>query len=178
MMKRTIAFLFCIIALLSCIVFAAGYHAKRTYQLVAKYDYECPMHLVDMYDIIMALAREHGRFPGDLASITNKLPISEYSARWRLHPVLCPGLQAPFDLKSPTADSFGYAYVDWSSKSFAHPAEVPGDYPLVYDRALTNHSGRGVFVLRVNGSVVWDPGAEWIRGFSHSHPEFRILSPE
>jgi len=172
------------VVLLVCAVYTvyvavSWYHeARRFSELKIRYQYECPMHLIDLYDLIIASAREHDRFPEDLTFITKKWPIGQYNARMRIHPVLCPRSQTPIDLERVTADSFGYAYVNWSAKSFAHVADVPGEYPLVYDRTLSNHSGRGVFVLRINGSVVWDPGAKWVRDFSGAHPEYHLLIPQ
>jgi hypothetical protein len=159
-------------------VLAANYHSVRIRQLAARYRYECPMHLVDIWDITMALAREHGRFPEDLTSITRKVPISQYDAQWRSHPVLCPGSEAICDAKRATVESFGYAYVNWSARGYAHAKDVPGAYPLIYDRTLSNHFGRGIFVVKVNGSVIWDPAAEWVRDFSNRHPEYRLENPQ
>ncbi len=178
MLKGAKTAILCIVVVLVCVVPAVYYHSIRIHEVAARYRYECPMHLRDLWDITMALAKEGDRFPEDLTSITNKVPISQYNARWRLHPVLCPGSQTSFDFEGPTTDSFGYVYVNWSSRQFAHVAEVPAEYPLIYDRALSNHLGRGIFVLKVNGSVIWDSGAEWIRGFTAKHPEYHIPLPQ
>jgi hypothetical protein len=156
-------------------VWCCYHEAGRISELKIRYQYECPMHLIDLYDYIIASARQHDRFPEDLTFITKKWPIGQRNARMRLSLVLCPGSQTPIDLERVTPD---YAYVNWSAKLFAHVVDVPGEYPLVYDRTLSNHSGRGVFVLRVNGSVIWDPGAEWVRGFSGRHPEYHVLIPQ
>jgi hypothetical protein len=170
--------LFVVVVMLLCAVLGIYYHYVRVHELAARYQYECSMHLVDLWDITMGLAKDQDRFPEDLTAITKKVPISQYNARWRLHPVLCPGPETPFDPDTATLDSFGYSYINWSTRSFAHIIEVPGDYPLAYDRKLSNHSGRGVFVLQVNGRVMWDPGAEWVRDFSVRHPEFHIPIPQ
>ena len=71
-----------------------------------------------------------------------------------------------------------YRYVDWSARQFARIEDVPGEYPLVYDNALSNHVYNGVYVLKVDGSVMWDAGAELIGEFSSRHPEYHIVVPQ
>jgi hypothetical protein len=80
------------------------------------------------------------------------------------------------DLENMTPETFDYTYINWST-IFAHVKEVPGDYPLAYDRTLANHVGRGVYVIKVDGTVIWDEGAYWIRRFSAQHPEYRVPVP-
>jgi hypothetical protein len=167
-----------VVLLLTCAVFAINYHHKRMYEVVAKYRYECPMHLLDLWSITVALAKEKDRFPQDLASINVKIPlVSQSRIRLRLSPVLCPGSEIPFDKNEFITNVSDYVYINWSS-TFGHVAEVPGEYPLAYDRRLANHLGKGVYVVKVNGSVVWDADAQWIRQFSTKNPELHIPIPQ
>jgi len=78
----------------------------------------------------------------------------------------------------PEGDDWSdYAYVNWSN-CFDKPGKVPPDYPLMYDRALSNHDGRGINVLRVDGTTLWDPGGTWLRDFAARHPEYDVPVPE
>lgn len=157
-------------------VFATYYHMRTvltgTTQVCA---YECPMHLNDLEELIMMEAKRQHRIPKDLTSLTNLLPWLPEQARWRTRPYLCPGVKSPADLQR--ADSFGYTYVDWSARTFARIEDVPRDYPLVYDNAYSNHLDRGIYVLKVDGSVIWYAGGAWLLEFSSKHPEYHILAP-
>lgn len=68
-----------------------------------------------------------------------------------------------------------YLHPDFST----YPATASIDkYPLVYDRRLANHRGRGVNVVLVDGTVFWDDDAKWLRKFASAHPECKIPLPE
>jgi len=133
------------------------------------------MHLEDVGELIMIATKKQGRIPDDLTSLTNLMPLLPELAQWRTRPYLCPAVRGPVDPKR--AGSFGYTYVDWSSRQFARIADVPGEYPLVYDNAYSNHQDRGIYVLKVDGSVIWDAGGAWLLEFSSKHPEYRISVP-
>jgi hypothetical protein len=79
-------------------------------------------------------------------------------------------------------------YMPWASGR-----AVPGDYPLMYDRRLANHGGKGINVLLVEqtvsaaspgspgsfrGQFFWDEGARWLQQFVREHPDFPIPVPE
>jgi hypothetical protein len=75
-----------------------------------------------------------------------------------------------------------YTYVYWPEGT-----NTPITYPLLYDRRLSNHAGRGINVLLVQGThhrkgapgtILWDPEADWLKGFAREHPEFNIKLPE
>lgn len=174
----TIATLCGIAGGLLCTALAMNFHRMRVYQITAKCNYECPMHLADLSGILLALANEADRSPHDLTAVTQKVPVSEYNARWRLHPALCPGAYGTIDPRKPDPHRLGYVYVDWSSNGFAHVTNVPADYPLAYDQSFSNHAGKGVFVVKVNGNVIWDQSGEWIRVFIKKHPEYHLSTPE
>ena len=164
----------CSMVIILSIGFTTGYYSKRISRLVLRYQYECPMHLYDLWDITMLDAKNKDRFPEDLMFFTNVMPITQFEGRWRAHPLLCPCAAAVYDHERPDINSIGYAYIDWSDKGFAHITNVPGNYPLIYDSTLSNHSGRGVFVVKVNGNIIWDPGAQWINDFIKTHPEYQL----
>jgi hypothetical protein len=70
-----------------------------------------------------------------------------------------------------------YAYVDWS-QLFPGTNVPPNNYPVFYDRRLSNHSGDGVFVALYDGTVIWDPSASYLRSFSLGHPDYPITLPD
>jgi prepilin-type processing-associated H-X9-DG protein len=88
----------------------------------------------------------------------------------------CPGITsvtASGDLESRT----GYHYVDWS-RWFGRTNVVPAFYPLIYDLSIHNHDGRGINIVFVDGSIIWDEGAKTLRDFSFKHPEYKLPLPQ
>lgn len=174
MLKRVIiAMCLCLAVVIVCATF---YHMRSTVtRTTERYEYECPMHLEDVGDLLMIAIKKKDRITEDLTSLTNLLPSTPDNLRWRTRSYLCPGVQTPADPNR--AGSFGYTYVDWSARQFARIEDVPEDYPLVYDNAYSNHLNRGIYVLKVDGSVIWDAGGAWLLEFSSKHPEYRISVP-
>lgn len=66
-----------------------------------------------------------------------------------------------------------YIYIPWSTGANTLP-----DYPLMYDRRLSNHQGKGINLLFMDGSVIWDKDAKELKAFAAKHPEFQIPLPE
>ncbi len=54
----------------------------------------------------------------------------------------------------------------------------PADYPLIYDKSMANHSGRGINVCTVQAGIFWDKDAKWLKAFAVAHPEYKIPIPE
>lgn len=87
------------------------------------------------------------------------------------------------DLSLATADEWmDYIYVYWPDGT-----NTPGDYPVMYDRRLSNHGGKGINILKVSGTrerkgapgtVVWDQEAAWLKQFALQHPEYTIRLPD
>jgi hypothetical protein len=70
-----------------------------------------------------------------------------------------------------------YYYIDWSK--LPHDTNVSfNHYPLAYDRHMSNHDGRGINVLMVNGTVIWDANAQWLKVFETDHPDLQLPMPE
>jgi len=63
-----------------------------------------------------------------------------------------------------------YFYIDWQSARDG-PKWGVGRFPVIYDRRLSNHNGRGIYILLTDGEVIWDPGATWLRQFAAQHPQ-------
>lgn len=83
---------------------------------------------------------------------------------------VCPG--AP----SHQVSTPDYVFINWS-KTYPDLASVPNNYPLMYDADTTNHSGAGVNVLLVSGTVFWDANANWLDAFCSAHPQYGLLRP-
>ncbi len=89
-------------------------------------------------------------------------------------------LCCPKSAESAARKDFGYCYIFWPSGFKG----TPPDYPLMYDKRLSNHKGEGIFILQVTGDesrkgdVFFDKNAEWLQKFALSHPEYEIPMPE
>ena len=177
MLRTSIKRAMFVIVLLGCVACAIYYHEIEKHRIIARYRYDCPMHLTDLWSLTLTFAEGNDHFPEDLTFITKKTHMSREKMRLRLSPVLCPASKAPINLNEKTGETPDYAYVNWSSR-FPHLKDVPEDYPLAYDRTLANHGGRGIFIVMVNGRIIWDADAQWIRNFSTLHPEYLILIPK
>ena len=83
-------------------------------------------------------------------------------------------------------DWMDYFYVYWPEG-----IKTPGHYPILYDRRLSYHKGKGINVCHVNVVVsfadypvasgpwiTWDENAEWLTKFARDHPELDIPLPE
>ena len=99
----------------------------------------------------------------------------------------------PWDSKIPgdwnkIKDWMDYIYIPWQSTTGIYEK-----YPLMYDRRLSNHGGKGINVLLVeqivhpavppspesfHGQFFWDEGAKWLQKFAKEHPELNIPMPE
>lgn len=76
-----------------------------------------------------------------------------------------------------TGDSVDYYFVNWS-KSPDGPGTPSGKHPLMYDRRLSNHDGRGINILMADGTVEWDADAQRLRKFAVEHPNAKVPMPE
>jgi hypothetical protein len=99
----------------------------------------------------------------------------------------------PWDGKRPGSwtnitEWMDYFYVYWPGVE-----GVYSNYPLMYDRRLANHGGKGINILLVeqaahpavphepetfHGQSFWDEDAKWLRQFAKEHPDLRIPMPE
>lgn len=67
-----------------------------------------------------------------------------------------------------------YIYIRWP----VLVQDRDSEYPLVYDRRLSNHDGIGINITTTSGRVFWDRNGKWLRKFVRKHPEFNIPLPE
>ena len=76
-----------------------------------------------------------------------------------------------------TGDNENYFSMDWS-KLPDGPGTSHHKYPLMYDRRMSNHDGRGINILMTDGSIEWDSNAEWLKEFAAEHPNAKLPIPE
>lgn len=69
-----------------------------------------------------------------------------------------------------------YYSVDWVES--ANSAVGVLKRPLVYDKCLSNHGGRGINILMADGTVMWDQNASWLKTFAMDNHAVRLHLPE
>jgi prepilin-type processing-associated H-X9-DG protein len=119
---------------------------------------------------VIALYRDGhtNEFPPDLQSLDKEIA-------GRL--LACPGARAKQSQSTNVTGPSDYFYNDWSRMA-QRQSNAFSKYPMAYDRRLSNHDGRGVNVLMLDGSVEWDQHAEGLKKFGAEHPDFKIPIPE
>ena len=150
------------------LVLGAGLIAVKTHPIERYQRYRCKNVLKSLGYASWSYQHAHDQGPRQLAALSNEL-VSPLS-------LVCPSSgHDPGDFTN--ADGWSdYTLIDWPSHLQTNT--VPGNYPLAYDRRVSNHAGRGVNVLRVDGLVVWDADVRWLRAFVAEHPNFGLLLPE
>ena len=150
-----------IVALCCVISHAAGIFIKRN---------ACQRTLSAISYAIRAYSYEESAFP---SSSIDLIP-SRIDTRKIL---MCPAVHHQKEYVPDGTQWGDYTYINWS-KYYDIPDKVPEDFPILYDRSMSNHGGRGINIVRIDGSVLWDPGAAWLRNFAASHPQYDIPVPE
>lgn len=130
--------------------------------------------------IAMYRLDNNGELPTTFSAMSNHL----HNASW----YICPKGNRPPGAWSNIDEWMDYFYLCWPS-----PAETYTNYPLMYDRRLSNHGGKGINVLLVeqtvnpaippspktfHGQFFWDEGAQWLKTFAREHPQAKIPMPE
>src|SRR4051812_25552269 len=137
----------CLLLLLTaCRVAQAGPDRNRS---------QCQRSLRALENAVKAFPDDHGgQHPATLDEALSNIGFGDVERTARM--VRCPGtasLLIGTDIRSRT----GYYYVDWS-KWFGPTNAVPTSYPLIYDRFLSNHEGKGINLVLVDGTILWDEG--------------------
>lgn len=128
----------------------------------------CNFIVGDISLAIRSYCEDYNSFPPNLMSLVHGNYIRDTRA------LMCPAVHPSLPNGAYRAD---YTYINWSNY-FDTPNKVHQDFPVVYDRALSNHGGSGINIGRVDGGMFWDPGATWLRHFAASHPEYDIPVPK
>jgi len=110
-------------------------------------------------------------------------PTNNFPNLWNLeggavrHLFTCPGTGKKRIPSSP--EDMDYIFIDWS-RWFKDPKKIPDNYPLGYDRRLSNHAGKGINIVFVGNPnhLMWDKKAEWLKRFAIDHPDYQIKLPE
>ena len=122
---------------------------------------------------------EHdGAFPSNLSSVVDVQIPSVISL------LKCPATRTKVGLLSDVKSWSDYIYCYWPTGKKG----TPPNYPLFYDRRLSNHEGKGINIFLVGaggelrpqpaGSFFWDKNAEWLQKFKKEHPDLNIPLPE
>lgn len=127
---------------------------------------------------IMAAVKEYpydnnGQLPKSLDEALSNIGFGDVEKTARI--IRCPGMTRRVtgtDIGSLT----GYYYINWS-KWFGATNSPPASYPLIYDRSLQNHDGKGVNVISVDGQIWWDESAARLRSFAAEHREYQLPLP-
>ena len=122
-----------------------------------------------------------GHYPPDILVTANafymdasrkQIPFSGNKLAWMN--LSCPGVGREYST-APTAKQSDYVYVNW--EPFFGTNDAPAQYPLFYDRSLSNHLRIGVNVITTT-SFFWDFRGHWLRDFAEKHPEYHLPMPE
>jgi hypothetical protein len=151
---------------------------QKNHRQSVRYTYECPARLNDVWmSVVDNPLRRGGFLPTNLIPFVQFLPPRERFEQSHNYPLVCPGTKSKLGPAKDVEKWMDYTYIDW----FPWRTQSNGigdNYPLMYDRHFGNHGGRGVFVLKVDGNVIWDAGALWLKSFAKKHPEYKIKLPD
>ncbi|MCX6921884.1 MAG: hypothetical protein NT154_01505 [Verrucomicrobia bacterium] len=152
---------------------------RQLHETKERYTQECPMRLEELKGFMETWASgAGGAYPSDLAPVVQAFEkMTPERRRARLHPLLCPESEQDVLEGNIDASKSDYVYLNWQAQ-LTNGAVVSGDYPMLYDKRLSNHGGRGIYVMKVNGTIIWDAGARWLQSFAASNLSNKIRLPE
>ena len=127
----------------------------------------CKQQLRSLGALITLYRSEHGgQFPKSLEMLdTNEARLI----------LTCPGHKRSLSQTGNSLIKTDYYLVDWSTLATNSNC---GEYPLMYDRSISNHEGLGINLLLINGSVRWDSHAKWLKSFATNNTNVKLLVPE
>jgi len=155
----------------------ASHYARRHHEFITRYVLECPMRLDYLWLLIHTEADFQGQYPSNLVFVVEMFKPTTKALRHGWPPYICPGSKRRWGRNELLRGETDYIYVNWS-RWFTNYCEVPPDFPLVYDRTLSNHHNQGIYLLKVGGEIIWDPGANWLKQFAEQHPEYALIVPQ
>ncbi len=125
---------------------------------------DCKRRLQMLEVMVLDFEQTHdGKLPSDLDEV-RRGP----GRRWVL---VCPATEDNM-YSEPEPGRCDYSLIDWSPELRAVTSDPNvllfqcpqfAKYPLIYDARLSNHGGRGINVILVDGTVFWDQGGAWSR---------------
>lgn len=130
--------------------------------------HRCRKQLSALWFDLMSCADEtSGRLPGDLDSYLQISPIGPRAL------LVCPATG-----RRPMPSEEVESWSDYLYVPNLVVGQAPPDSPLVYDRLLANHNGKGINVLLLNGVVMWDSGGVWLKEYAAKFPDRGIALPQ
>jgi hypothetical protein len=147
--------------------------AITQYRCSERHRFECPMRMQLIYDRVLS-TRDYLRG----AAVTNlSVTMTGFSDTPAAKEVfLCPGSVTRAGALRDVDQWTDYIYVDWTTRCGGH-GPVPTDYPMLYDRRTSHHSG-SLFVMDCGGRVFWDRNGCWLKHFASEHPECQLPLPD
>ena len=121
--------------------------------------------------MIMMYTQEYHSFPADISTLFKWSGGTDGVAYiFSRCPAVCDHVEL-FGAKDKIDSWMDYIYVYWPDFK-----NIPPDYPMMYDRRLSNH-GNGICILFTDGHGEWDEGASKLQKFAKDHPEIKIPMP-
>jgi hypothetical protein len=149
------------------------------YAVLTARDYTaCRNKMTSMAWLLFSYHNDYRHYPSNIVVVASANPIGDLSPfpTNRVRNLLaCPGVRSEVAFASNGPIDSDYVYVYWEAVFGTNM--VPKDYPIIYDRRLSNHRGLGINVLTAT-NLFWDFRARWLKGFASKHPEYKIQLPE
>lgn len=155
-----------------CASIAVLFGSLIHFGLISRRRQQCRSRLSrSLHMLVWMYEKEHGAFPSKMTALETSADIRRLfvcgERRGRLGPM------------SDVDEWMDYIYVYWPTGE-----KTPKALPLMYDRRMSNHRGKGVNVVLVGSSSTgpgvcfWDRNAEWLKKFDKEHPNVNIPLPE
>lgn len=133
----------------------------------------CRNHLsVVQYDVNKFRLGHGGNYPSNILVATRWIEDDHLASIDFVRSTLtCPGGQSTKD-----ADFHpDYIYINW--EPFFGSNRPPDDYPIAYDRKMSNHLGLGINIIKMAGFPTWDFRGRGLKHFAEEHPEYHLELP-
>jgi hypothetical protein len=159
------------------VIFVLWSYCNRSYErCVLRYRYECPMRLFALWMQATGAARDFNAFPSNMQYFARWNPTTQ-ALKLHTHPLLCPASNTKPGSQADASQWADYTYINWS-KWYEGTNRPPGWYPMAYDRRMANHGGRAIYIIKVDGTVIWDAGGHWLKEFARNYPMYELTLPE
>jgi hypothetical protein len=136
---------------------------------------KCQRNLKSMVIAVKTyLSDNDDQFPPSLGAALSNIAFVDINKFAKV--LSCPGA-AGTPTAAETSAALGYRFIDWS-QSFGKTNTIPLGFPIMFDRTLSNHGGNGVNIVLLDGTLLWDENARWLREFAKKHPEYKLPLPE